>query len=130
VAVGLVVGYASFALAEPTNGWADLAAVVLGMFGGVLAAMLVWFVAMVIATRRFVPPGRRLGVLGWSVVIVLASPLLVFALFSLVGSPGLPRGFAVLTALLAMVLAPTALVAARVPAPQAPAPAVGGSIAG
>jgi len=101
-----------------------------GMIAGVIAAMLLWFVAMVLATRRFVPAGRRLGVLGWSALIVVASPVLVAALVTLVGSPSLPRGAVILTALLAMVLAPVGFVAARVPVADPPASAVGGSMAG
>jgi len=130
VAVGLIVGLVTRVLADSSNGWADLAAVILGMIAGVIAAMLLWFVAMVLATRRFVPAGRRLGVLGWSALIVVASPVLVAALFTLVGSPSLPRGVVILTALLAMVLAPVGFVAARVPVADAPASAVGGSMAG
>jgi len=70
---------------------------------------------MALATRKFVPAGRRIGVLGWSALAVVSSPLLVVALFALIGSPSAPRGFVVLTALLAMTLAPPALIAARVP---------------
>lgn len=128
VAVGLVVGLLTRGLSDPSNGWADLAAVILGMVGGVVAAMLVWFVAMVLATRRFVPAGSRLGVLGWSALIVVASPLLVAALVALVGSSSMQRGVVILTALLAMALAPVALVAARVPVVGPTAPAVGGSM--
>ena len=115
VAVGFVGGLLARVVIDPSDPWSDLVAVVLGVLAGVFGAMTVWFVAMALATRRFVPAGRRVGVLGWSALAVVASPLLVGALFTVIGASSAPRGFVVLTALLAMAIAPPALIAARVP---------------
>ncbi|WP_372594351.1 hypothetical protein [Actinotalea sp.] len=117
-AVGFMVGAAERALAGPTDTWADLAAVVLGLLAGVLAAMIAWLLAMVHAARRFLPPGRRLAVLGWSALAVVAAPVLVYAVFALVGSPAAPRGSVVVAALLAMAIVPPVLIAARLPAAE------------
>lgn len=130
VAVGLAVGAATRATSEPSDGWGDLAAVVLGLFAGVLAAMTVWFVAMVLATRRYVPAGRRLGVLGWSVLAAIATPLLLTAAFSALGSPAPARPAVIAATVLAMVVVPPGLVLGRVAGRGATADPSDGSMAG
>lgn len=70
------------------------------------------------------------GVLGWSALVVVASPLVVSPVVALVGESSGARASGIATALLAMVLAPVALVAARVPVAGPTSDAADGSMAG
>ncbi|GGC02151.1 hypothetical protein [Cellulomonas carbonis] len=73
VVVGLGVGALYAAQAPEHETWADLAAVIMGLLAGGAVALLVWSVGTVLVVRRFVAPGRRLAVLGWSALAVVVT---------------------------------------------------------
>ncbi|MDT0166936.1 hypothetical protein Q9R32_15395, partial [Actinotalea sp. AC32] len=73
VVVGLGVGALYAAQAPEYETWADLAAVIMGLLAGGAVALLVWSVGTVLVVRRFVAPGRRLAVLGWSALAVVVT---------------------------------------------------------
>ncbi len=112
--LGFAVGALNLAMTGQSDGWEGLVAVVLGMLAGIAAATIVWIVAMTLATRRFVPAGRRLEVLGWSAAAVVGSPVLVVGVLTLAGSSG-GRASVLISALLALLIAPPLLVVARTP---------------
>lgn len=128
VAVGVLIGFLNRVTTDQSDGWEGLVAIIVGMLAGILAATIVWIVAMTLATRRFVQVGRRLGVLGWSALAVVGTPLAVGGVLTLLGSSG-ARASVLLTAVAALVVAPPALVAARVPRPGAPTGAATDSMA-
>lgn len=80
--VGVAAGATWYALTDPASGFADLAAILVGLLAAVGAFVTTWVVGLVLAVRSALPPGRRLRAallaVGLSVVLGVGAALLAF----------------------------------------------------
>jgi hypothetical protein len=109
---GLAV-YAAYGFGRDQDGWRDLAAVALGIFGAMAAAAILWLVVVWVGVLRYVSPGRRKVV----VLGMLGSALLAFAVLVVGGSveaAGRSGGWLVWLAALVLLGLPPTLLALRV----------------
>ncbi|EYR64566.1 hypothetical protein N866_08730 [Actinotalea ferrariae CF5-4] len=121
IAVGLVVGVTSGLAGPPRDGWEDLAAFALGLVLGLAAAALTWFVLFfVLVVRRFVREGRRVGVVLWSLPLLVGVPLVAWLLLGLTGAVvgGELTQTTLLVAVVAALVVPPAVVLVREGGPQ------------
>lgn len=121
IAVGLVVGVTSGLAGPPRDGWEDLAAFALGLVLGLAAAGLTWFVLFfVLVVRRFVREGRRVGVVLWSLPLLVGVPLVAWLLLGLTGAVvgGELTQTTLLVAVVAALVVPPAVVLVREGGPQ------------
>lgn len=89
-AVGALVGLVWRAASEPSEAWADLGAIVLGMLAAAAVGAVAWAVGLVLVARRLFPAGRRLAPVAWSAAAVAATAAVLAAVGRAVTDAGVP----------------------------------------